>query len=139
MALLDSLQSFLNRSPADVMMEQMRKLYLRLYPYIVEDFAHIEDVRLSTEAIAAQLQALSAAIASHIHTVPEAPGAALPSGTSVPPNPAVIFIPAVGWALVLAVGTPQPTGEGVALFPSRVATPIEGVALPPLAPSDFLA
>lgn len=133
MALLDSIQSFLTRSPADVMQEQMRKLYLRLYPYIAQDFLHQEDARIASEATFAQLELLAIATAAHVHASPGAP-----SGVMVPSNPAVVTLPTAGLALILAVGTPQPTGEGMALLPSRVSTPVESVALPPLSPAEFI-
>lgn len=134
MALRD-LTSILNRSPAAVMMEQMRKLYMRLYPYIVTDFAHSRDVQASLTAIDYKLEALSIAIAEHVHTVvssPVGPGIAGPSLQSVPLNPTLIT-PEFALELVLPVGIPQPTGEGApAALPCRVGSPDDQVALPPL-------
>lgn len=134
MALRD-LTSILNRSPAAVMMEQMRKLYMRLYPYMVNDFAHTRDVQASLTAIDYKLEALSVAIAEHVHTVvssPVGPGVAGPSLQSVPLNPTLIT-PEFALELVLPAGVPQPTGEGPpAVLPSRVGPPTEQVAIPPL-------
>ena len=55
MSLLDKVGAILNRSPADVMMEQMRKLYMRLYPYMANDFAHIQDIEKTIVQLNSQI------------------------------------------------------------------------------------
>lgn len=135
MALLTSLSELLNRSPASVLMEQMRKLYMRLYPYIAVEFVHVEDNLVTMAQLSAQIAELQLALASHTHIAPDTP----PSpGLGIPGN-AIPVVPtnALGLANILPAGFPQPTGEGIAILPSRIGTPIEIVAIPPLTPTDF--
>ena len=135
MALSDILMEQLNRSPASVFIEQMRKLYMRTYPYVAQDFVHRGDLAIILKEIDAKLIALSAAIATHPHVV--AGQATLPSGIAVP-TPATVQSIAVAESLILAAGLPQPTGEGPpAILPSRVGTPLDIIAIPPLSPTDF--
>ena len=69
----------LNRSVARLQDEQIAKLYLRLYPYIMQDFRHKDDCRLNHLA-------LNASIMTHTHIlagVTVNPGSPL-VGTTVP-------------------------------------------------------
>lgn len=136
MSLLDKFGEVLNRSPASVAIEQMRKLFLRLYPYMVPDFAHLEDVQVALTEIDAKIVLLNGLIAEHVHSVEGV--LANPSGFTAALTPTVI-VPAFALGLINPVGFPQPTGEGMpAIMPSREGTPIEIVAIPPLSPADFL-
>jgi len=136
MALSEYANKLLNRSPADVVIEQLKKLYMRLYPHIVQDFVHYGDLRIAIAELNAQIASLQAALASHTHNAegtPTSPAIGVPSATTP-----VIPAQSVGLALVLPAGLPQPTGEGIALVPSKVGSPDEVIALPPLSPTDLL-
>ena len=135
MALLNSVAELLNRKPGDVVKEQMKKLYLRLYPYIIDDFAHKEDLNIAMSAVAQELLQIKGLLQGHVHatTTPGAPTS--PTAIFVPPvRPDVIPTEVFARALVLPGGIPQPTGEGISIQPSRVDP--NPIAIPPLNPLD---
>ena len=139
MVLISVLESTLNRSPASVMVEQMRKLYMRLYPYMVPDFAHRGDVEEALVEVNAKLLYLQGLIKLHVHGTPSGSVVSTPPLEPITDLTPVVLKPTVGESLVLLVGEPQPTGEGPpALLPSRVGTPMEVLVTPPLGPSDLL-
>lgn len=137
MALLDKLSAVLNRSPADVAKEQIRKLYLRLYPYIVDDFPHKQDVFNALAAVQLELAELKLVVQRHTHVV-----AAVGAGNTAPMSdilnpvsPAVIPSDAVARSLVIPGGAPQPTGAGISIQDTRLD--IDPIAIPPLDPSTL--
>lgn len=122
-----NLSSLLNRSAASVVMEQMRKLYMRLYPHMVSDFAHIGDVDEALRQIDMKLDILLGLISSQN-----------PVGLTIPVLPPTVMTNYIAESLVLLPGYPQPTGEATpAIIPSRIGTPAEIVAVPPLSPADI--
>ena len=142
MALSSNVSELLNRSPASVAEEQLFQLYNRIYPLMMIDFMHKADIIAAFQQVAATLQAILSAITGHTHLLiavtpasPTSPGI-VPAPPIVPPT--IVPSGAVGMSLVIPGGTPQPTGEGVALLPSR--QPIDGkpIAIPPLNPVDIL-
>ena len=138
MALTSALDAILNRPAATVILEQMRKLYMRLYPYMTADFAHSEDVRVALKEIDAKLEALTSLVTSHVHpVVPNAPATSIPA-ISAPAMPPTVLTNSIALSLILPTGYPQPTGEAIpAVLPSRVGAPNEVVAQPPLNPADI--
>lgn len=137
MALPDGITALLTRSPGQVAVEQIRKLWLRLYPYALVDFVHRNDLRVALGAVQAELAQIKTILATHVHGTSPAGG---PSSTlvgSVPPvNPAVQFTDELGLALIVPGGVPQPIGNSVSIQPSRVDP--DPVAIPPLDPSILL-
>jgi len=119
------------RSPGDVMKEHLRKLYLRLYPAMTDDFSHTDDIKAAFISVQAELDALKLQLQIHTHPV---------SGAATGP-PIVVLTPsapfgptsAVGKGLIVPGGVPQPTGSGVAVVASRVAGDI--IAMPPIDPT----
>ena len=137
MALSDYVDTILNRPTALIMLEQMRKLFMRLYPYMVPDFAHLADVQTALSEIDLKLEALAVAISAHTHPVVEGAPLTGPSleALTVPPT---VITPTFALSLIIPVGYPQPTGEGVpAVMPSRQGIPDEIVATPPLSPAEL--
>lgn len=138
MALSDSFRSLLERSPASVLEEQIRKLYMRLYPFFTRDFVHLQDMRITLAQLSAQVTELQAAMILHTH-VSAAPGQPTSPGIAVVTNvvPANLNT-AVAESLIVPGGVPQPTGEGVAQVASRIGPPSEIVAIPPLDPASLV-
>lgn len=135
MGLSSSILELLNRSPADVAREQLRKLYLRIYPYIIGDFAHKQDLEIAFASIYGELQQLKVLLQFHTHvgTAPGTPGS--PTTISIPPvSPAVRPEEAIANALVIPGGIPQPTGGGISLQPSRLDA--DPIVIPPINPLD---
>ena len=100
---------------------------MRLYPYMISDFAHIGDVNKSLAQIDVKLNTLLKLISSQN-----------PVGLAIPVLPPTIMTNDIAAALVLLPGYPQPTGEALpAVLPSRIGTPAEIVAIPPLSPADI--
>lgn len=135
---LGNLSALLNRPAASVIVEQMRKLYMRLYPYMVVDFAHTGDVNKSLAQLDAKINLLATMLSQHIHpVVPNAPSTKVAIG-SAPALPPTVLTPDIALGLVVLPGVPQPTGEAIpAILPSRVGPPTEIVAIPPLSPADI--
>ena len=144
MAISDKVLSLLQRSPGDIAVEQFRKLYYRLYPYIIFDFAHKEDVRIANASIYSELQQIKLLLQTHIHPVspPTAPGlpqVAAPTVTPVPPvSPTVVPTEAIAASFVLPGLAPQPLSGEISLQPSRlpIGGPQDLVAIPPINPLD---
>lgn len=135
---LGNLTNLLNRPAALVVMEQMRKLYMRLYPYMVIDFAHTGDVNKSLAQLDAKINILAKALSTHVH--PVVSGAPLTSiaAISIPGLPPTVMTNDIAFALIVLPGVPQPTGEAIpAILPCRVGPPTEIVAIPPLSPADI--
>ena len=132
MALSEKVIKLLTRSPGDVAREQIRKLYLRLYPYIIGDFVHLADLNTALVAVQAELAAIKAQLAAHIHPTTDAPTG--PAGGATGVNPAVIATSQEALALVVPNGVPQPTGAGISIYPSRVDP--DPIAIPPINPLD---
>jgi hypothetical protein len=135
---LGNLAALLNRPAALVVVEQMRKLYMRLYPYATIDFAHIGDVNKSLAQLDAKITALSDLLTAHVHPVVEGvPATGIPI-ISAPVLPPTVLTNDVALSLVVLPGVPQPTGEATpAVLPCRVGPPTEIVAIPPLSPADI--
>lgn len=132
------LELLLNRSAASYLTEQIRKLYMRLYPYMVYDFGHIGDINESLIQLDAKIDALAKLLSTHVHPVP--PGAAVSSVAAVqlPALPPTVMANDIALGLVILPGVPQPTGEALpAVLPSRVGPPTEIIATPPLNPADI--
>lgn len=144
MAISDKVMALLQRSPGDVAVEQFRKLYYRLYPYLVFDFAHKEDVRLATSAIYTELESIKLLLRTHVHPVspPTAPGlpqVAAPTLLPIPPvNLSVVSVEAIATANILPGLAPQPLSGEISLQPSRraIGGPDDLVAIPPINPLD---
>ena len=101
------------------------------------DFSHQNDVQTALQVLDGKIALLSEAIAIHIHATSPLGGTA-PSGFLIPIVPTVLT-GAYGYSQILPAGYPQPTGEGPpAIYPSRAASPLEVVAIPPLSPADFV-
>jgi hypothetical protein len=133
MALLDSLISSLTRSPGDVAKEQFKKLYLRLYPYIVGDFYHKGDMDAAMATVLAELQETKAILQLHIHPVTGVSTG--PSAFPVfPVSPTVKPTPTIGESLIVRGGVPQPTGAGISFQESRIDP--NPLAIPPINPLD---
>jgi hypothetical protein len=116
----------------------MRKLYMRLYPYMVTDFAHTGDVNKSLAQLDAKIDALAKLMSSHIHPVPPSGPSTSVAAVTIPAMPPTVMTNDVALALVVLPGVPQPTGEATpAILPSRVGPPTEIVAIPPLSPADI--
>ena len=131
MALQDKIIDLLNRSPGDVAKEQFRKLYLRLYPHIIGDFPHKDDVENAFIAVSKELAEIKAWLRLHKHPV-KGP-VALPSVYPITPvSPAVKPVEANAYANLVPGGVPQPTGAGISIQPSRVDT--DPIAIPPVNP-----
>ena len=52
---------------AQIQAEQIAELYQRLYPLILRDFPHINDVKWSLAQISAELSTLSTGLVAHTH------------------------------------------------------------------------
>lgn len=142
MALPDNISELLNRSPARVAEEHVSQLYNRLYPMIQDDFIHKADVIAAFEHVLAAIESLAALIVDHTHALtasspgaPTTPG--IPAGAPLI-SPGMIPNDAIGESLVVPGGIPQPTGEGVALLPSRVPKNGKPIAVPPINPVDLI-
>ena len=135
MALSGKIAELLTRSPADVAREQLRKLYLRMYPYIVGDFAHKEDLNIAFTSIKLELQQIKGTLQAHTH-VSASPGSLVTPTTSIvsPVVPSVQPTEAIANSLVVPGGVPQPTGGGISLQPSRLDP--NPIAIPPINPLD---
>jgi hypothetical protein len=134
---LGNLAEYLNRSPASVIIEQMRKLYMRIYPYMVLDYVHSGDMQITLGQLNAKIDALAAAMDTHVHAVPAGAVVTSTSGSATSGLPPAVLTDAIALSLILPAGVPQPTGEAVpAILPSRIGTPTEIVAIPPLNPID---
>lgn len=135
---LGNITALLNRPAALVVMEQMRKLYMRLYPYATIDFAHIGDVNKSLVQLDAKITALSELLSVHVHPVAEGvPATGMPF-ISVPALPPTVLTNDIALSLIVLPGVPQPTGEAIpAVLPCRVGPPTEIIAIPPLSPADI--
>ena len=102
------------------------------------DFAHIQDIEKTIVQLNSRLYALELAHSEHVHEVILEGVPTLPTSSSASGAP-IEFDNGSGLALIMAAGVPQPTGEGPpAVLPSRVGTPMETVAIPPISPSEFL-
>ena len=135
MALFDKISAVLNRSPAEVAKEQIRKLYLRLYPYIVDDFPHKTDVLNALTAVEIELAEIKLVIQRHVHVVP-ATGPTSPMADILRPvSPAVIPSDAIARSYVIPSGAPQPTGAGISIQDTRLDP--NPIAIPPLDPSTL--
>jgi hypothetical protein len=136
--------SLLTRSPGTVALEQFGKLYYRLYPYLIIDFAHKEDVRLATATIYSELQQIKLLLQTHVHpvspaTAPGLPQVAAPTITPVPPaSPSVVATEAIAASFVLPGLVPQPLSGEISLQPSRfpIGGPLDAIAIPPINPLD---
>ena len=119
-----AVEKLLNRSPGEIMVEQLKKLYLRLYPYVIQDFVHKEDVNAALQAVSADLMTLRLAILKHTHT---------PTGNAVaviPPVPiGVIATDANGFKYI---AFPPESGDIVAV--RRDPDPVVIPAINPLDP-----
>lgn len=136
MALPDSLIRAITRSPGDVAKEQFKKLYLRLFPYIVDDFYYKGDIDVAFTALQAELEQLRLLLRTHVHTV-AAVGAGATTPTTVPVldvTPGIQPEGVLGDALVVPAGAPQPTGAGISMQDTK-ADP-DPIAIPPINPLD---
>ena len=137
MALSGKLVEMLTRSPADVAREQLRKVYLRIYPYMIGDFAHKADLAVAFASIYAELQQIKILLQTHTHLVTKPTPGAPVSPTPIPVFPVAPSVqPGEGVALSLVVpgGVPQPTGAGISMQPSRLDP--DPIAIPPINPLD---
>ena len=135
MALPGKILDLLNRSPALIAIEQLRKVYLRVYPYMVLDFVHKGDLAIAFASVQAELEQIKTLLRLHTH-VSAAPGSPVtPTAIPVPPvTPSVMPYDTVGLSFIVPGGVPQPTGGGISLQPSRL-DPIP-IAVPPINPLD---
>lgn len=121
MALSDKVLNLLNRSPGDYAKEQIRKLYLRLYPYIIGDFYHKDDLRTTFLSIQAELAALKLALNTHVHTSSPGGGPTTPNVTPLLGTPTNLTpTESVGRGLIVPGGVPQPIGNEIILQESRI-------------------
>lgn len=133
MSVSDKITSLLSRSPGDVALEQIRKLYLRLYPHVIGDFAHKDDLEIAFESVRAELIQIKLYLQTHGHPVKGV--VAGPSPLPVTPvSPTVKPTEANAYANVVPGGVPQPTGVGISIQPSRVDP--DPIAIPPLNPIE---
>jgi hypothetical protein len=129
-SLSEKIGAMLTRSPGSVAVEQFRKLYLRLYPYVLEDFAHKRDLDIAFVTISAELAAIKLLLQTHAH-----PAIGTPTPLPIPPvSPSVIPGSAIAVSLIVPGGVPQPTGAGISIQPSRIDP--NPIAIPPLNPLD---
>jgi len=127
------LVNLLTRSPGDVAKEQIKKLYLRLYPYIIGDFSHKDDLKLAFESINLELQEIKIMLQAHIHPVEGL--VASPTALPIPPvTPSVVPSDVIARSLEIPGGVPQPTGAGVSIQRSRIDN--DPIAIPPINPLD---
>lgn len=135
MALPDGVLALLNRAPGLTAVEQLRKLWLRMYPYALIDFVHKGDLRVAISAIQAELVEIKTILATHVHPTAAGPTSVM-AGVVPPVNPAVQFGEGIGLSLIVPGGVPQPIGNSISIQPSRVDP--DPVAIPPLDPSILL-
>ena len=137
MALLDKLSAALNRTPAEVAKEQIRKLYLRLYPYMVDDLPHKRDVEIALVQVQKELAEIKLVLQRHTHIVAAAgAGVTAPMSDIVQPvSPAVLPQETIARSFVVPSGALQPTGAGISIQDTRVDT--DPIAIPPLDPSTL--
>lgn len=134
MALPDAITTVLTRSPGMIAIEQIRKLWLRLYPYALIDFVHRNDLRVALGAVQAELAQIKTLLATHVHATSATGGPSSTMFGSVPPvNPAVQFTDELGLALIVPGGVPQPIGNAALPQPSRQDP--DPIAIPPIDPS----
>ena len=135
MALSDNLVFLLTRSRAELAKEQLRNMYLRIYPYIIDDFPHKDDLKTAFVAIEAELSQIKSLLQSHIHPQPPVGGAPTPPAiVTTPVNPAVIPKDITANSLIVPGGVPQPVGGSISIQPSR--RDINPIATPPINPLD---
>lgn len=134
MALSEKVVSLLTRSPASVVKEQIKKLYLRLYPYIVDDFVHKEDLKIANETIYLELEKIKKSFAIHIHATTPLGASLPPAGADLVVSPSVIPSDKIAKSFIVREGVPQPTGAGISYQPSRIDT--DPISVPPINPID---
>lgn len=133
MSISDKIVELLSRSPGDVALEQIRKLYLRLYPHIIGDFSHKDDLNIAFEAIRSELIQIKLFLQMHGHPVKGVVAGPSP----IPVSPVSTLVKPTttnAYANVVPGGVPQPTGAGISIQPSRVDP--DPIAIPPLNPIE---
>lgn len=74
MALSASQLANLQRPVADQDASRMRQLYRRLYPLILQDFAHRQDIAAALLVVEQELSLLNTAVVAHTHASIGSPG-----------------------------------------------------------------
>lgn len=131
MSLSSKLLEMVSIPPGMIVMDQMRRLYYRLYPYMLLDFSHKADIAAALGVIQADVTALKLLYNTHTH--PVAGVVATPTPNLSMTSPSYIQLDVVGLANLIPGGVMQPTGQDVAFFPSRVAP--DPLTVPPIDPT----
>jgi len=127
MSISTKLFAALSPTPGDIVRAQFRKLYLRLFPEILEDFLHKDDINLALSVITEELVATKELLRWHFHNWDGTP--TTPPTIPIPfVAPGTVASSAIGEALVVPTGVPQPVGGEISMQPSRrdpfpIATP----------------
>jgi hypothetical protein len=118
-----------------IALEQLRALYNRLYPFMVLDFAHKEDVRVALTTVYTELEQVKMILRTHTHMAGPVP--VTPTPVPVPPtSPTVVNTEAIAASLILPGAVPQPVGGVIIPFPSKI-DPVP-LTTPPIDPSLLL-
>lgn len=136
MAFSDFIDVLLNKSPGRVIEEQIKVLYNRLYPLIAQDFRTIFDDRAAWIQHNIEENLRETRYNAHSHLTTDGPPTLSPATAPIPA--ATVPTEVIAISLIIPVGVPQPTGEGIpALLPVRVSSPLDQVATPPLNPNQL--